>query len=165
MVNVTGFGSGPFISGLIAQFLPYPLVTPYVTVLIPSIIILYGLRSVRQEIQGKSGRPSFMPKLEVPAEPALKPLFLIISMTAFAAFGMFSLYGSLAPSFLEEMIPWSGPAISGTATASGLFISGCTQFLLRSQPPHRALYLGMLFLLLACLALGLILLTSSPPSR
>lgn len=70
---------------------------------------------------------------------------------------MFSLYGSLAPSFLEEMIPWSGPAISGTATASGLFISGCTQFLLRSQPLHRALYLGMLFLLLACLALGLIL--------
>ncbi|GAA4409570.1 hypothetical protein GCM10011450_16130 [Advenella faeciporci] len=161
MVSVAGFGSGPFISGWIAQFLPYPLVTPYVTVLIPSIFILYGLRSVRQEIKSKPGRPSFMPKLEVPAEPTLKPLFLIISMTAFAAFGLFSLYGSLAPSFLKEMIPWNGPAISGTAIASVLFISGCTQFMLRSLPLHRTLYLGMLFLLLACLALGLTMSTHS----
>ncbi|MFV9474706.1 MFS transporter [Advenella sp. RU8] len=161
MVSVTGFGSGPFISGWIAQFMPFPLVTPYVTVLVPSIFILYGLRTVRQEVQGKSGRPSFMPKLEVPAEPSLKPLFLIISMTAFAAFGMFSLYGSLAPSFLEEMIPWNGPAVSGTAIASVLFISGCTQFTLRSLPLHKTLYLGMLFMLLACLGLGLTMSTHS----
>lgn len=161
MVSVAGFGLGPFISGWIAQFLPYPLVTPYLTVLVPSIVILYGLRSVRQEIQSKPGRPSFLPKLEMPAEPGSRPLFLIISMTAFAAFGIFSLYGSLAPSFLEEMIPWSGPAVSGTAIASVLFISGCTQFVLRSLPLHQTLYLGMLFLLLTCLALGLTISTHS----
>lgn len=161
LVSVAGFGSGPFISGLIAQFLPYPLITPYITVLIPSVIILYGLRSVKQVRHKKPGRPSFKPKLETPTEPAFKSLFLIISITAFVAFGMFSLYGSLAPSFLKEMIPWHGPAVSGTAIASVLFISGCTQFMLRSMPLHTTLYLGLIFLLLACLALGFTMSTQS----
>lgn len=161
LVSVAGFGSGPFISGWIAQFLPYPLVTPYLAVLLPSIFILYGLRSVKQETQSKPGAPSFKPRLETPADPGFKLLFLIISLTAFAAFGMFSLYGSLAPSFLEVMIPWHGPAVSGTAIASVLFVSGCTQFLLRSLPFHKTLYIGMLFLILACLALGFTMTTRS----
>ncbi|NLA50698.1 MAG: MFS transporter [Alcaligenaceae bacterium] len=161
LVSVAGFGSGPFISGWIAQFLPYPLITPYLLVLLPSVIILYGLRSIRQETQKKSGRPSFRPRLEMPTEPTSKSLFLIISLTAFVAFGMFSLYGSLAPSFLKEMIPWHGPVVSGTAIASVLFISGCTQLILRSLPLHKTLYLGMLLLLLACLALGFTMNTRS----
>ncbi|NLP31809.1 MAG: MFS transporter [Oligella ureolytica] len=161
LVSVAGFGSGPFVSGLIAQFLPYPLITPYVLILIPSVVILLGLRSIRQETPKKPGRPSFKPRLEAPTEPAFRSLFLIISLTSFAAFGMFSLYGSLAPSFLKEMIPWHGPLVSGTAIASVLLVSGCTQFILRSISLHTTLYVGMLFLLLACLVLGLTMSTQS----
>lgn len=161
LVSVAGFGSGPFISGWIAQLLPHPLITPYITVLIPSFIVLIGLHTVTQKTQKKRGRPSFKPKLETPTEPAFKSLFLIISLTSFVAFGMFSLYGSLAPSFLKEMIPWHGPAVSGTAIASVLFISGLTQFMLRSLSLHMTLYLGLLLLLLACLALGFTMSTRS----
>ena len=59
LVSVAGFGSGPFISGWIAQLLPHPLITPYITVLIPSFIVLIGLHTVTQKTQKKTRSPFF----------------------------------------------------------------------------------------------------------
>ena len=58
-------------------------------------------------------------------------------MAAFSAFGMFSLYSSLAPSFMQEIVPWHGPAVSGLSIAMILFLSSAFQFMVRNWRTKR----------------------------
>lgn len=160
MISVLGFGSGPLISGWIAQFSERPLLLPYLPVIAACILIVFMLGTVKQEARTAPGKPSLKPRLELP-EAAARPFFLVTSMAAFCVFGMFSLYGSLSASFIAEMIPWQGPAISGTALASILFVSGITQFFLRSHSVNALLRTGLIVLIIACITLAITMITHS----
>jgi MFS family permease len=87
-----GFGLGPLVGGVIAQWLP---------------------------------------RIALPAR-AQRRHFALAALGAFSAFGIFSLYASLAPSFMQELVPWHGPAVSGATIASILFLSSAFQFLARN---------------------------------
>jgi MFS family permease len=67
----------------------------------------------------------------------------------FVAFGVFGLYASMAPLFLQQMIPWSGPVVSGTAIAVILLVSAGIQLVAASLPLHRCGFAGMALLVLS----------------
>lgn len=66
IITVIGFGLGPFIGGLIAQFSSQPLVTPYLPIIAAAILCFFGLFLVKVR-QFKAQPFSIAPHLEMPA--------------------------------------------------------------------------------------------------
>ena len=145
IITVLGFGLGPFIGGAIAQFSDDPLITPYLPVIAAAILSLLSLFSIKS-LNFDRQPFSVAPHLELP-KIQFKKLFYIASFTAFCAFGSFSLFASLAPSFIKNIIPWHGPLISGATIASILLVSALVQFIAKSIDIHKALNLGLILLI------------------
>lgn len=153
IITVIGFGLGPFIGGVIAELSMRPLFTPYIPVIFGAILSLISLFKIRTT-QVETQKFSIAPHLELP-ETQYKSIFYVASFTAFCAFGSFSLFASLAPSFIKDVIPWHGPFVSGTAIASILLISAVSQFIAKSMSMHRALNIGLCTLILSYILLSI----------
>lgn len=153
IITVIGFGLGPFIGGLIAQFSSQPLVTPYLPIIAAAILCFLGLFLVKVP-QFKAQPFSIAPRLEIPAAQH-QSLFFIAALTAFSAFGAFSLFASLSPSFVKDLIPWHGPLVSGSAIASILLVSAVVQFSAKHLPTAKNLSLGLMTLVVSFVLLGL----------
>ena len=131
-----GFGLGPLVGGLIAQWLPQPLVSAYIPSLVLGVLALYALFQVRVALPANAPALTardWLPRITLPL-PAVRRPFLIACLGAFSTFGIFGLYASLAPSFMVQMVPWHGPAVSGLSIAMILFLSAGFQWLAR--PVH-----------------------------
>ncbi|MBC5782269.1 MFS transporter [Ramlibacter sp. USB13] len=137
-----GFGMGPLVGGLIAQWMPWPLVTAYVPSIAMGVLAVRALLRLRDASQApaapgpraaglRAAVAEWLPRIALPPRHARRH-FWIASLGAFSAFGMFSLYASLAPSFMRELVPWHGPAVSGSTIAAILFLSSAFQFLVRN---------------------------------
>lgn len=153
IITVIGFGLGPFIGGLIAQFSIHPLVTPYLTIIATAILCFCGLFRIKTT-QFQAQPFSIAPHLEIPAIQ-YKSIFFIAGLTAFCAFGVFGLFASLSPSFVKDLIPWHGPFISGVAISSILFISAVVQFFAQSVPAVKCLNYGLFMLIISLVFLAL----------
>lgn len=139
--SVIGFGLGPLVAGVIAQFLPAPLVTAYLVVLALVAVVLVALNRLHAGPR-RGGRLSLRPAFVLPGAAA-RPAFAVAAAAAFLVFALFSLFAALAPSFLNEMLPWQGTAISGASIAAVLFVSGATQLVLRGVTVRRGLSVGL----------------------
>ncbi|WOE33161.1 MULTISPECIES: MFS transporter [unclassified Acinetobacter] len=153
IITVIGFGLGPLIGGLIAQFFPKPLITPYLPIILGAIVCLFGLFNIRVP-QTQSESFSVAPHLELP-QSLFKPLFYIAGFTAFSAFASFSLFASLAPSFVKDAIPWHGPLVSGIAISSILLVSAIIQFFAKNLLPKTCIQIGLSSLILSYVLLAL----------
>ncbi len=153
IITVIGFGLGPFIGGVIAEFFMRPLFTPYIPVILGAVISLISLFKIKTP-QIETQKFSIKPHLELPEEK-FKAMFYVASFTAFCSFGSFSLFASLAPSFIKDVIPWHGPLVSGTAIASILLISAVSQFVAKSMSMHKALNIGLYTLILSYILLSI----------
>ncbi|OTG79610.1 MFS transporter [Acinetobacter sp. ANC 4648] len=156
IITVLGFGFGPLIGGSIAQFSDSPLVTPYLPVIFGAVLSLISLFKIKVAHFEKQ-KFSMAPHLELP-ELQYKKLFYIASFTAFCAFGSFSLFASLAPSFIQDVIPWHGPIVSGFTIASILMVSAFIQFIAKSMPMHKTLNTGLFMLILSYVILSICML-------
>ncbi|QIO04458.1 MFS transporter [Acinetobacter shaoyimingii] len=151
IITVIGFGLGPFVGGSIAQFSKYPLVTPYLPIIILASVSFISLFFIQAKTLPKQSF-SIAPHLEAP-EHQFKPIFYIASFTAFCAFAGFSLFASLAPSFIRDIIPWHGPLVSGMTISSILLVSAVAQFFARSKAMHPSLNIGLITLILSFILL------------
>lgn len=162
-----GFGLGPVVGGLIAQWVPYPLISAYIPSIVLGLLAIYALFRVKLEPNPNAPRPHtggwrhWLPALSLPAPPLTRP-YLIGGLSAFSAFGMFSLYASLAPSFMDSLVPWRGPAVSGLSIGVILFLSAAFQFVARPWVTKTVIILGLLGLFLANILLILNTQTTSP---
>src|SRR5690606_30509115 len=162
-----GFGLGPVVGGLIAQWAPYPLVSAYLPSIVLGLLAVYALFRIKLKPQlphpaaGAGGWRQWLPALSLPATPLTRP-YLIGGLAAFSAFGMFSLYASLAPSFMDRMVPWHGPAVSGLSIGVILFLSAAFPFVARPWITTRVIIWGLLGLALANVLLMLTTMTTSP---
>ena len=143
-----GFGVGPLVGGVIGQWAPYPLVTTYVPTLVLAALGLLALAKLElpDNASPKDQQPlqwsDVLPKLTWPTGEASKA-FALTSSLPFLAFGVFGLYAAMSPLFLDKLVPWHGPAVSGTAIALILLMSACTQILAGRMPTHWCGALGL----------------------
>ncbi|WP_159917662.1 MFS transporter [Pantoea sp. 18069] len=143
-----GFGVGPLVGGVIGQWAPYPLVTTYVPTLVLAALGMVALAKLDlpDNASPKDQQPlqwsDVLPKLTWPAGDASKA-FALTSSLPFLAFGVFGLYAAMSPLFLDKLVPWHGPAVSGTAIALILLMSACTQILAGRMPTHWCGALGL----------------------
>lgn len=156
-----GFGLGPVVGGLVAQWAPAPLVTAYVPSLLLGVVAILALWKItlpgnpQAPLSGKAAplrAGEWLPKVTLP-EARFRRHFAIGSMGAFCAFGIFSLYASLAPSFMDRMVPWHGPAVSGLSIGVILFLSAAAQYVARPMHPKNAMIAGFAALVLCNLLL------------
>lgn len=151
VITAIGFGLGPFVGGLIAQFSATPLVTPYIPVIFGSILCFLGLFLVPKPVFERQ-KFSISPRLERPSTH--RNLFYIVSLTAFSAFGAFSLFASLSPSFVKDLIPWHGPLVSGSAITSILVVSALVQYFSKSIAATKCLNYGLVIMAVSLAVLG-----------
>lgn len=151
-----GFGLGPVVGGTIAQWIPYPLISSYIPSLVLGVLAIYALFKIR--VPDKAPNPlqytwrQWLPTLTLPQAHLRKPFFLGC-LAACSAFSMFSLYASLAPSFMATMVPWHGPMVSGFSIGIILFVSSGTQLLARRVHSKRNVLLGLSAFTIASLSL------------
>lgn len=164
-----GFGLGPVVGGLMAQWLPAPLQTAYMPSLLLSLLGIYALFQLRlpesantviapaQPLSIRDIRPS----ISQPRKPFLAH-YALGCMAAFSAFGMFSLFAALAPSFMEHMLPWHGPAVSGLSIGIILFLSAGVQLMARPYATKSVIVSGFFALTASNLLLMLNSFVGSP---
>jgi len=161
MTMTIGFGFGPLVGGLIAQWAPAPLVSAYLPTLFMGLLSIYALHRIETPPrpapaqEGGIGRNAFarwLPRFTLPPRAHSRP-FWIVCLGSFCAFGMFSLYASLAPSFMQQIVPWHGPAVSGLSIAAILFLSSTFQLLARRLPTRTCAIGGMCALVVCNLLL------------
>jgi MFS family permease len=154
ILMVCGFGLGPLVGGIMGQWAPYPLVTTYLpTLLLCSLALL--VFATLQWPPGAAlperkplGWRDALPRLTWP-ERSASFAFILTSCLAFLAFAIFGLYASLSPLFLDRLVPWHGPVVSGSAIAVILFGSGFTQIFCGRLSTHWCGFFGLLVLALS----------------
>lgn len=153
-VTMAGFGFGPFVTGLIGQFAPAPLATPYWIVFAMAVLVLIGLIILVPTSPRPATRPAFslMPRLVLPRR---RGLFLVSAFAVFTAYSLFSMIASLAPSFVAGVLPWHGPAISGTLVSIVLFCSASVQLPARGLGTGKGIALALGLMALGVTSLGI----------
>src|SRR5690606_32172543 len=130
--------------------------TPYLPVILGAVLCFIGL--FRLKAPAFERQPfSMAPKLLRP-EQQYHALFLIVGFTAFSAFAAFSLFASLSPSFMQDILPWHGPLVSGTAITCILLISAVVQFCAKAVVAKKCLNIGLVMMLISLLSLALCML-------
>jgi len=143
-----GFGLGPITGGIIGQWLPYPLVVTYIPSLLLGVLAAYALMRIKVSNDSSNAVApnkwrAFMPRLTWAARRD-SLAFVLTCACPFFAFGVFGIYASMAPLFLDTMVPWHGPIVSGTAIGVILLASAMVQLLSAKMSVRWCGLLGLL---------------------
>lgn len=146
-----GFGVGPLVGGIMGQWMPYPLVSAYVPTMLLGALGWYALRRIalpeREQTvanaQAALGWRDCLPRLTWPQRGDWLA-FALTSCCPFLAFGVFGLYASMLPLFLDKLVSWHGPVVSGTAIAMILLASAGVQLLAGRVRTHWCGLWGLL---------------------
>jgi MFS family permease len=147
-----GFGLGPLMGGITGQWAPLPLVTTYIPTLVLVAVALFALHRLplphEPRPHGALRAADLMPRLTWPGR-ASSSAFVLTCGLPFLTFCVFGLYASMAPLFLDKLLPWHGPIVSGGAIAIILIISAISQMLAGRMPTHWCGFLGLVGLALS----------------
>jgi MFS family permease len=120
--NLGGIGVGPLAAGLLAQFLPAPLVIPYVVfgglLLLFALLILVAPETAKRPDPLPSWRPQ---RVAIP--PHARGTFFAATAAGAAAFAVFGVFNSLMPAFLAGTMHETSYAVAG-AVAFSAFAAG-----------------------------------------
>ncbi|MGW5192228.1 MFS transporter [Kribbella sp. NPDC004138] len=122
MVNLGGLAFGPLIGGLLAQYVSSPLQPPYEIFLVLLLISAVGIALVPETVERLEERPAYRPQ-RVALPSSARPLFFASAIGAFAAFAIFGLFTSLAPTFLAGVLHHTSRLLAGVVTFA-VFIAG-----------------------------------------
>ena len=163
-----GFGLGPVVGGLMAQWVPFPLVSSYLPPIALSFLGIHALFRIQlpatsAPVHSAPGLTlkDVLPSISQPRKPFLYH-YALGCMAAFSALGMFSLFAAMAPSFMAQMLPWHGPAVSGLSIGVILFLSAGIQLVARPYPTKRLIIIGFFALAATNALLVLNLFAGSP---
>lgn len=163
--NFIGFGAGPLLAGLLAQYVPGPLQTSRVVYLTLLALIAWPVARLGETVSGSVGQirgVSFRPRLGVPT--AIRKAFLPPAVAAFAIFALLGYYAALMPSLMSEDLTVGNAAVAGAVVAE-LFLVAAASVVATRDLPSRTAMLSGLFLLLPSLACLLLARIETRPSR
>lgn len=155
--NIGGLGLGPLMTGLLAEYGPSPLHTPFVVDLILLAVAGVGTWFITEPVKVTAGRLSIQP-LAVP--DGLRGVFLRTSIAAAAGFAVLGSFSAVAPAFLSEMLGVHNHAVVGGLVAAVFVCSAASQLAGRTIATERALIAGC-----AILVAGMLVLIGALASR
>ncbi|MFF4490691.1 MFS transporter [Streptomyces sp. NPDC001544] len=160
--NMGGLGLGPLVSGILAQYAPWPLVLPFV-VHLGLLAVAVAVTFLLPETVHRSGpRPPLRPQgMTVP--PEVRGVFAPCALAAFAGFSLLGLFTAVAPAFLAQTLGERNLAVTGAVVFCVFCASTGGQLLMGRVGARRALPWGCLVLVLGLLLVGASLLLTSLP--
>lgn len=137
LANIGGLALGPLIAGILAQFLPLPIVTPFVVFAALLAVAILAVSLVPETVMRPDPLPRYRPQ-RIAVPPNARSLFAGAGAAAFAAFAVFGLFTSLTPSVMaivmdEHSRLAAGLVSSAVFAAAALAQLGTGRVGLRSQ--------------------------------
>jgi MFS family permease len=142
--NLGGIGLGPLSAGLLAQFLPDPLVLPYVVFGVLALALALAA-SLVPETAGVPQRPPYRTQ-RVSVPRAGRRRFFAAAAGGLIAFAVFGLFTSLAPSFLAVTLGERSHALAGATTFIVFAAGALSQSLLARLGTRRLSAIGIVLL-------------------
>ncbi|HEY6790135.1 MAG TPA: MFS transporter [Trebonia sp.] len=120
--NLGGIGVGPLGAGLLAQFVPFPLVVPYVVFGAVLVVLAAAIAAAPETAVRPDPRPTWRPqRVAIPAHA--RGTFFAATAAGAAAFAVYGVFNSLMPGFLAGTLHETSYAVAG-AVAFGAFAAG-----------------------------------------
>ncbi|WP_301130327.1 MFS transporter [Streptomyces cacaoi] len=143
LVFAAGTAAGPAGSGVLAQYAPAPLVTPYLLHLALLVWVWWRLhRTVPGPVAARPALRRWRPaRPHIPA--ALRPLFAVAGLSGFLAWAVVGVYLALVPALLEKTPHGDSPALSGGVLGTVLVCSLLSQLGGARRAAHTAQRLGL----------------------
>ncbi|WP_338018222.1 MFS transporter [Streptomyces taklimakanensis] len=138
-----GTAAGPAASGLLAHYVPGPLVTPYLLHLVLLAWVWHRLhRDVPEPTVAREARRRWRPvRPHVP--PAARKVFVVAGLNGFLAWAVVGIHLALVPALLERALHSGGPAAAGGVLGAVLAWSLPAQLAGARRTAQRAQYLGV----------------------
>jgi predicted MFS family arabinose efflux permease len=136
--NLGGIGLGPLIGGLLAQFAPAPLFTPYIVFLFLMVAGLLAIVIVPETVSPVEGPWHYRPQ-RVSAPAGARVAFGAAAVVAFVSFALFGFFTSLAPSFLSSQLHVTSHALAGLLSFL-VFGSAAVAQIVTARMPKGAFY-------------------------
>ncbi|MER9654976.1 MFS transporter [Mesorhizobium sp. M0152] len=111
--NFLGLGFGALVSGLLAEYEPWPLRLPfivYLAALAAVTVLVWRTRETVAKPRGL-GQVSMRPKLSVPED--IRARFVAPAVTGFGAMALVGFYAAVAPSILAQQLHQTNHAVAG----------------------------------------------------
>ena len=135
--NLGGIGFGPLAAGLLAQFAPAPLRLPYIVFAAALAVLALAVALSPETVRRLDPRPRYRPqRIAVPARA--RGTFFAATFASMAAFAVYGVFNSLAPSFLAGTLHQSSHAVAG-AVAFAAFAAGAVAQIAQARVPSRVL--------------------------
>jgi MFS family permease len=154
--NLGGIGVGPLAAGLLAQFAPSPLRLPYILFGIVLIVLAVLVALSPETAQRPTPAPRWRPqRIAVPRDA--RRTFFAATAAGIAAFAVYGVFNSLAPSFLAGTLHQHSHALAGAVAFAAFAAGGLAQIALSRTSPAALLRIGPLLLVpgLVLLAAGM----------
>ncbi|MEU5536125.1 MFS transporter [Streptomyces sp. NPDC020362] len=160
--NMGGLGLGPLVSGILAEYAPWPLKLPFLV----HLVLLAGAVTVvcllAETVPRAEPRPSLRPQgMKVP--PEVRGVFGPCALAAFAGFSMLGLFTAVAPAFLTQTLGERNLAVAGAVVFCVFCASTGGQILMGRIGARRALPWGCAVLVVGLLLIGASLLLEAFP--
>lgn len=144
--NIGGLGLGPLIAGLLAQWGPAPLRTPFLLDIVLLAVVFVGLwlipepNALVQDAPGRERARISVQRLSVP--PEVRTVFTRAAIAAFAGFAVMGTFTGVTPSFMSHIVGIDSHAAAGLVVALLFLASATTQIVARGMPTETALVVG-----------------------
>ncbi|MDH2355507.1 MFS transporter [Bradyrhizobium sp. SSUT18] len=114
IANFTGLGLGALIAGLLAEYVAFPLRTPfiaYLAVLVAVVALLAFAHETVDRPLSAFAHLSIRPRASVPL--SIRPRFVAPAVTGFGAMALVAFFAALAPSVLVNELHVASHAVAG----------------------------------------------------
>jgi MFS family permease len=160
--NMGGLGCGPLLSGVLAQYAPWPLRLPFlvhIALLMAAFVVTHALP---ETVPRRTPRPPLRPQgMVVPQET--RGAFVPAALAAFAGFSLLGLFTAVAPSFVAQTLGEHNLDVTGLVVFSVFCSSTAGQFVMDRVGVRRALPTGCLVLTTGMALVAFSLLMESLP--
>ena len=136
----SGFGGGPLVTGILAQWLPWPMLLPYV---VQATVLVASIADVARTRAGEARPTSQRPRLQPSIDEGLPAGFGRIALVAPWVFAFPSVSHAVLPALVREKVGSFSVVFAGVATAVTLLAGVLVQPMLRRWTSAQAGIFGL----------------------
>jgi MFS family permease len=163
LVSLGGFGLGPLVAGVLAQFAPHPLVVPFVVFLV--VLAVAGLASALvPETVVRPAEPRRWSPQRVRLPEGARTAFLVAAVGAAVAFAVNGMFMALAPSILAQVMGQTSRLAAGLVPFAVFGSAAVAPVLLARVGRRQQLAFALVTSVAGAAALAVGVLTASLPT-
>lgn len=145
VATVGGLAGGPLVAGSLAEFAPYPTLTPYVICLVLIGVLVAGMLRVPETIARR--RPFRLQSVVVKIPPEDATSFYLATFVELTAFAVAGTFAGLGASFSRDLLGIQSHFAAGLIVALLFLCSATSQLLFNRWPVKRTMAVGLLVLI------------------